>query len=111
MCAKPARNQQSDAMFPALHELLQGFGAGPAAGRAGSRGSFALPGTLGYLIEDEFIHFAPVALWWWREGFVRAFDNRMNTAFDEHDVLHVLSGRPGVACGFEVPLCGGQSAH
>ena len=111
MSAKPSRNQQSDALFPALHELLQGFGAPPAGGRAGSLESFALPGTLGYLIEDEFIHFAPVALWWRPEGFVHSFDNRMNTAFDEHDVLHVLSGRPGVACGFEIPLCGGQSAH
>ena len=60
-------------------------------------GALALPGTLGYLVEDEFIHFAPVALWWWREGFAHAFDNRMNAAFDEHDVLHVLSDRPGVA--------------
>src|ERR1700722_18500448 len=68
--AKLACEQQPDTLLPALHELLQGFGSGPAAGRAGVRRSFALPGPLGYLIEDEFIHFAAVALWWWRESFV-----------------------------------------
>src|SRR5882757_3073035 len=83
MSTELARDQQPDALLPALHKLLHCFGATPATGRAGWLGSFALPGTLGYLIEDEFIHFAPVALWRSPRSFFHAFDNRMDTCFDE----------------------------